>query len=207
MGGGGKDCRATHWVVLQWCGTSSCEHLPAGLAETRETMISRSMTHLFTRRMRLLACAAALTVAALLALCGCGASSLSTPTTTFPQATIVGPQTFLNDSAAATAALRDFVNALSGNGPTLSSAQAKAISPLLDAALGRAQLERARLSQEHIDDARLEAQRQAVIGPFGAVVSEMVTITGFAHSGNAVALTHQLGTLRTQLAALSQAGL
>ncbi len=157
--------------------------------------------------MRLCAWAAALTVPALFALCGCGTSSLSTPTTTFPHTTIVGPQTFLNDSAAATASLRDFVNALSGNGPTLTSAQAKAISPLLDGALRRAQLELARLSAEQVDDARLETQRHAVIGPLSAVVSEMIAITGFAHSGNAVALTHRLAGLRTQLAALSQAGI
>src|SRR5271167_1354343 len=104
---------------------------------------------------------------------GCGASSLPAPTTTLPAGTRVGPQVFLSDSAATAVAIRSFSEELGANGPTLTAAQAKASAPLLDASFIQAQRGLMRLSAQAVDDARLDAQREAILGPLGTVIVQM----------------------------------
>jgi hypothetical protein len=141
-----------------------------------------------------------------LALAGCGAASLPAPTTTLASGTRVGPQVFLSDSAATAAAIRGFAGALGANGPTLSPAQAKASAPLLDRSFAQAQLGLQRLSTQQVDDSRLDAQREAIVGPLGVVVVEMSAIDAAAHAGNVPTLVAHLAPLRTAIGALQQAG-
>jgi len=141
-----------------------------------------------------------------LVLAGCGAASLPAPTTTLPAGTRVGPQVFLSDSAATAAAIRTFADALGANGPTLSSAQAKASAPLLDTSFAQAQLGLKRLLAQTVDDSRLDAQRQAIVGPLGGVVVQMSAIDAAAHTGNVQTLIAHLPALRSAIGALQQAG-
>jgi hypothetical protein len=141
-----------------------------------------------------------------LAAAGCGASSLPAATTTLPSGTKVGPQVFLSDSAATAAAIRSFSEELGANGPTLTAAQATASAPLLDGSFGAAQRGLQRLSAQQVDDARLDAQRQAILGPLGTVVVQMSAIDTAAHAGNVPALIAHLAPLRTAISALQQAG-
>ena len=48
----------------------------------------------------------------------------------------------------------------------------------------QAQLGLQRLSAQQVDDARLDAQRQAILGPLGTVVVQMSAIDAAAHAGN-----------------------
>ncbi len=126
---------------------------------------------------------AAVVVPACLVLAGCGAASLPAPTTTLPTGARVGPQVFLGDSAATTAAIRNFAATLGANGQTLTVAQAKAEAPSLDTAVSAAQLGLRRLTVQEVDDSRLDAQRQAILGPLGTVVAQMSAIDTAAHAG------------------------
>lgn len=142
----------------------------------------------------------ALMVPVCVAVAGCGASSIPAPTTTLPVGTRVGPQQFLADSAATAQAVRAFVDDLGANGPSLTSAEAKASAPLLTSAFQQAQLGLKRLSAEEVDDSRLDAQRQAVLAPLGTVVLQMSEITTAAHTGNAAAVVAHLAPLRAAIA-------
>jgi len=150
--------------------------------------------------------AAGLLVPACLLLAGCGAASLSTPTSTLESGTRVGPQEFLSDSASTASAVQTFVEALGANGSTITPAQAKDAAPLLEGSLAQAHLGSQRLSAEQVDDVRLEQQRQAIIGPLGAVVVQMSVITAAARTGDAAIVVGHLAALRTAIAALSHAG-
>ena len=149
---------------------------------------------------------AGILVPACLLVAGCGATSLPTPTTTLPTETRVGPQVFLSDSASTAAAVRTFVEALGANGSTITAAQAKSAAPLLGSSFRLAQLGLQRLSAEEVDDARLEQQRQAIIGPLGTVVVQMSTIAAAAKTGNVAAVVAHLGSLRSGIAAVKVAG-
>ena len=149
---------------------------------------------------------AAVVVPLCLAAAGCGASSLPAPTTTLPAGTRVGPQVFLSDSAATAAAVRRFSEELGANGRTLTPAQAKTSAPLLDTSLAAAQRGLLRLSAQQVDDARLDSQRQAILGPLGAVVAQMSAIDAAAHSGNVATLVAHLAPLESAITALQQAG-
>lgn len=148
----------------------------------------------------------ALVVPVGLAAAGCGASSIPAPTSTLPAGTRVGPQQFLADSAATAQAIRAFVDDLGANGPSLTSAEAKASAPLLTSALHQTQLGFGRLSAEEVDDSRLDAQRQAVLAPLGKVVVQMSDITEAAHTGNAATVVAHLAPLRAAIAQVTQAG-
>jgi len=149
---------------------------------------------------------AAAVVALCLAVAGCGAASLPAPTTTLPAGTRVGPQVFLSDSAATVGAIRRFAEDLGANGQTLTPAQAKASAPLLDASFAAAQRGLLRLSAQQVDDARLDAQRQAILGPLGTVVEQMKAIDAAAHAGNVATLVAHLAPLESAITALQQAG-
>jgi len=149
---------------------------------------------------------AAAVVALCLAVAGCGAASLPAPTTTLPAGTRVGPQVFLSDSAATAGAIRRFSEDLGANGRTLTPAQAKASAPLLDASFVAAQRGLLRLSAQQVDDARLDAQRQAILGPLGTVVVQMSAIDAAAHAGNVATLVAHLAPLESAITALQQAG-
>jgi hypothetical protein len=141
-----------------------------------------------------------------LALAGCGAASLPAPTTTLPAGTKVGPQVFLSDSAATATAIRNFAQELGANGSTMTPAEAKASAPLLNASFGQAQLGLKRLAAQEVDDSRLDAQREAIVGPLGAVVVQMSAISAAAQAGNVPTLVAHLAPLRSAISALQQAG-
>jgi hypothetical protein len=141
-----------------------------------------------------------------LALAGCGAASLPVPTTTLPAPTRVGPQVFLSDSATTASAIRMFADALGANGPTLSSAQAKTSAPLLEREFQQAQRGLQRLLAETVDDARLDNQRKAIVGPLGVVVVQMSAIGTAAQAGNVATLIAHLAPLRSAIGALQGAG-
>ncbi len=149
---------------------------------------------------------AAVVVPACLVLAGCGAASLPAPTTTLPTGARVGPQVFLGDSAATTAAIRNFAATLGANGQTLTVAQAKAEAPSLDTAVSAAQLGLRRLTVQEVDDSRLDAQRQAILGPLGTVVAQMSAIDTAAHAGDVNTVVAHLAPLRAAITALQQAG-
>jgi hypothetical protein len=141
-----------------------------------------------------------------LALSGCGADSIPAPTTTLAPGTRVGPQEFLSDSGATVTAIRHFADALGANGTTLTNAQAKASAPTLQAYLAQAELGLQRLSSEQVDDARLDAQRAAIVGPLGAVTVQMKAVTAAAAAGRAPAVVAHLDPLRAAIANLKVAG-
>lgn len=150
--------------------------------------------------------AAGLLVPACLLAAGCGASSLSTPTTTLPVGTRVGPQVFLNDSASAATSIRTFVETLPTTGSTITDAQVRAMAPLLDAEFRQSQLELQRLSAMQVDDARLEQQRRAIVAPLGAAVVQMSAIAVAADAGKAAAVVAHLVPLQNALTRLGRAG-
>jgi hypothetical protein len=158
------------------------------------------------RRVQMRRLAAAVLAPVCLALAGCGAAALPAPTSTLPSGTRVGPQVFLSDSSATAAAVRTFADALGANGPTLTAAQAKASATLLDQSFRQTQLGLNRLSTQQVSDSRLDAQREAIIGPLGVVVVEMSAIDAAAHAGNVPTLIAHLAPLRTAIGALQQAG-
>ncbi len=149
---------------------------------------------------------AAVVVPVCLALAGCGAASLPAPTTTLPTGVRVGPQVYLSDSAATTAAIRNFAATLDANGQTLTAAQAKAEAASLDTAFRAAQLGLQRLTVQEVDDSRLDAQRQAILGPLGSVVAQMTAIDAAAHAGDVNTVVAHLAPLRAAVTALQQAG-
>ena len=140
------------------------------------------------------------------ALAGCGASSIPPQTTTLPAGTRVGPREFLADSAATAAAIRSFADALGANGSTLTDAQAKASAPLLASDYQQAQTGYGRLAAQRVDDARLDAQRQAVVDKLGPVVVQMSDITTAARAGDAKAVVAHLAPLRAAVANVELAG-
>lgn len=150
--------------------------------------------------------AAGMLAPACLLVAGCGAASLTAPTSTLPSGTLVGPQVYLSDSASTAAAIGKFVGALGPSGSSISPGQAKAEAPQLENVLEQAQLGFQRLSAERVDDGRLEQQRQAVIGPLHAVVAQLSAIAASAQKGDPAAIVADLGPLRTAEAALRQAG-
>ena len=84
--------------------------------------------------------------------------------------------------------------------------RAKASAPLLDASFAAAQRGLLRLSAQQVDDARLDAQRQAILGPLGTVVVQMLAIDAAAHAGNVATLVAHLAPLESAITALQQAG-
>jgi hypothetical protein len=156
--------------------------------------------------MRKFGVVAALLASAGMLAAGCGASSIPAQTTTLPAGTRVGPQEFLGDSAATATAIRHFADALGANGPTLTNAQAKASASTLQQYLAQAQVGLQRLSAEQVDDARLDAQRSAVVGPLAIAVDQMTAITTAAAAGHAAAVVAHLAPLRVAIANLKLAG-
>jgi hypothetical protein len=77
---------------------------------------------------------------------------------------------------------------------------------LLDQSFRQTQLGLNRLSTQQVSDSRLDAQREAIIGPLGVVVVEMSAIDAAAHAGNVPTLIAHLAPLRTAIGALQQAG-
>lgn len=135
---------------------------------------------------------------------GCGANA-GPPTTTVAAGTVVTPERYLADTAAAAAAVRAFAVELGGIGTAevpATPARLRALAPLLDPPLATARLVRDRLSAERLADQRLDRQRALRAEQFAAAVSVMERVRTASAAGDAAAASAAADELRQTLEVL-----
>ena len=98
-------------------------------------------------------------------------------------------QTYLSDSAATADALSLFAGTLGDAGPDVTPAEARRLAPRLYDATNRVCALQRRLAAQRLADARLEAQRRAVVQPLAAACGQMRTSAQAARRGDVRVLT------------------
>ncbi|MCB0880592.1 MAG: hypothetical protein KDC33_00010 [Thermoleophilia bacterium] len=147
-----------------------------------------------------------LAVAVAGALAGCSDEALPTRTTELPRGATQSAQAYLNDSAAATQAIRDFSAVLASAGDAITPAEARRMADALGVQARQARALCNRLGAQRLDDQRLEAQRAAVVGPLARVCTSMEAIARLAGDGNVRVMTERITDLNAGLAEVRRAG-
>lgn len=93
-------------------------------------------------------------------------------------------QVYLNDSAEAARATRDFAAVLARAGDQITAAEATGMATDLGEAADRACALSQRLAAQRLDDARLETQRTAVVDPLGTACTAMRAVVTAARGGD-----------------------
>ncbi len=132
---------------------------------------------------------------------GCSSDPLPADTAELPRDRTVGPRVYLNDSATAAAAIRDFSGVLDNLGGTVTPVEARGVAPDLMRHAETLCAVSGRLSNQRLEDAQVEAQRDAVAGPVADICLQMTAIAEAADAGNVRAMA---SIVRTYTAAVAR---
>lgn len=141
-----------------------------------------------------------------LGVAGCGGDPLAETTVPLAPGASVSPQRYLADAAAAASAVRGFTDAVAAVGPQVGRPALLANAEQIAAARDRAAAIATRLEDQRLDDARLEAQRQAGAVALGDVVTAMDLLATAAERGRPEAFENASKRYAEAVGALARVG-
>lgn len=132
-------------------------------------------------------------------LAGCGSDPLPVQTAPLSIAQPVSAQVYLNDSAEAARATRDFAAVLGRAEGQITAAEARALAPDLRTSADRVCALSQRLSAARLDDARLESQRRGVVDSLSNGCQSMRAVATAAEAGNVRTVVAQAAQVKSAL--------
>ncbi|HWH13455.1 MAG TPA: hypothetical protein VNT51_01830 [Miltoncostaeaceae bacterium] len=129
-------------------------------------------------------------------LAGCSSEPLEADTRPLPAGVTVSARQYLSDAAGTVAAMDAFAAALGRAGPRLTPPRAQALAPDLAEAAGTACALQRRLAAQRLEDARLEAQRTALVQPLADACDAMRGVAEAARRGDPETVAERAGDLR-----------